>query len=70
MKKKALQEHWLDLKNVTTLAQALRDYHVSKTGLIYAIDVERVAAIRVGHSVLISIRSLDAAYPRRRTTVR
>lgn len=65
MKNKAKPEHWLDLAKVTTLAQALRDYHVSKTALIYAIDTERVAGIRVGHSVLISIPSLDAAYPRK-----
>lgn len=61
----AKREHWIDLSNVTTLAQAIRDYHVSKTGLLYAIDVGRIAAIRVGHAVLISTRSLDDNYPRK-----
>lgn len=65
MPHKAQSDHWTDLKNVTTLAQALRDYRVSKTGLTYAIDAGNIAAIRVGKAVLISIRSLDASYPKR-----
>lgn len=67
MPHKAKSEHWIDLKHVTTMAQALRDYKVSKTGLTYAIDAENIAAIRVGKAVLISIRSLDEKYPRRKS---
>lgn len=58
--------YWNDLKNVTTLAQALRDYRVSKTALIYAIDTGRVIGLRCGKSVLISTRSIEACYQRRK----
>lgn len=64
-----MNEYWNDLKNVTTLAQALRDYHVSKTGLLYAIDTERIIAIRVGKAVLISVRSLNEHYSKKRQSV-
>lgn len=61
-----MNDYWNDLKNVTTLAQALRDYRVSKTALIYAIDTGRVVGIRCGKAVLISTRSIDANYPKRK----
>jgi len=37
--------------------------------LLYAIDTERIIAIRVGKSVLISVRSLNDHYPKKRRSV-
>lgn len=62
MPNKAKAEHWQDLKNVTTLAQAAREYHISRQSLTYAIDAGNLAAMRVGRSVLISRRSLESLY--------
>ena len=70
MPHKARNEHWKDLENVTTLAKAVEEYCVSKSGLTYAIDVQNIAAVRVGKAVLISRRSLDANYPRRNQPVK
>lgn len=60
MPHKAKPDHYLDLKNVTTLADACRRWGRSKSTITYAIDTGNVAALRVGRSVLISTRSLVA----------
>jgi len=65
MPHKARPEHWHDLANVLTLAQAAREYHISRQSLTYAIDAENIAAIRCGRTVLVSRRSLDHLYKRK-----
>jgi hypothetical protein len=59
---KANPKHWQDLENVTTLAQAARDFHVARQTLSYLIDANNIIGIRVGKSVLISTRSLKAYF--------
>lgn len=62
MPHKAKPEHFIELELVTTMAQAARDYYRCKMTISYAIDAGNLAAIRVGHDVLISKRSLKALW--------
>jgi len=59
---KANPHHYSDLQHVTTLAQAARDYHISRQALAYLIDRQNIIGIRVGRTVLISVRSLNAYF--------
>lgn len=59
MPHKANPEHFNDLKNVLTLAEACRRYKQHRMTLTYAIDANNLVALRVGRTVLISKRSLE-----------
>lgn len=65
MPHKANPEHWKDLENVLTLAEACRRYKQHRQTLTYAIDANNLVAVRRGRSVLISKRSLEQYLARR-----
>lgn len=55
-------EHWIELNLVITLAEACRLYKLHRSVLTYAIDSNNVAAVRVGHTVIISKRSIESYF--------
>lgn len=59
MPHKANPEHWKDLENVLTLAEACRRYKQHRLTLTYAIDANNLVGMRIGRNVLISKRSLE-----------
>ena len=60
MKPRINPDHFPELQQVLTLAQAAREYRVHRQYLSVMIDTDRIAAVRQGRNVLISRRSLES----------
>lgn len=63
MPNKAHKEHYKELEQVVTLAEASRLTFRDRATLRYAIDAGNLAAVQCGRVWLVSVRSLKAAFP-------
>lgn len=63
MPHKAKQDHYEELAQVVTLAEAARMSYRHPNSVKYAIDAGNVAATKCGRVWLVSVRSLKAHWP-------
>lgn len=63
MPNRAKREHYKELEQVVTLAEAARLTFRDRATLRYAIDAGNLAAVQCGRVWLVSVRSLNAAFP-------